>query len=1100
MVFEDPTRRRWRRVRIALIAAGVLVALLIADAAVSLTTSPRLAALPPDPTTDDASSYRQEIAEVRPVALPLATGRKPERGTALPAFARTAFVVQDDPQSVADLKQNLARLDAVFPDWLGVRDSRGTLGVRVDPQVAKLLESGTARLLPRLSNTDATGAWHGEILTDIFDDDAKITRLIDAMLAELRQVRADGVNIDFEEIEPSDKDNYLDFLQKLAAALHREHMLLTVDVPVDEEEAFDYEVIGQTADAVVVMGYDEHYPGGKPGPVASQPWFDDAIEDLAQRIPPSKLIAAIGAYGYDWDTDVKADARALTFQEAMDLAREHGAKVQTDKDAVNPTFGYHDAAGHRHQVWFLDAVTAWNQYLTARKFHIGGVSLWRLGMEEPAIWEFLARDNADAFDPAALQAVRLAPSVLFLGSGEILSVRQMASDGARALSFDGRKIDFASYDRLPAMYEVRKRGHSDGKKIALTFDDGPDPDWTPQLLDVLRRHRVTATFFLVGEQVQKFPNLVERELADGHLLGNHTYDHPNLATISDQRLRFELNLTQRMIESVTGRQTLLFRPPYDTDTAPAFVDQLRPLHTAGTLGYLCAGADVDSEDYDRPGVASIVSNVRRALKQSGSNIVVLHDAGGDRSQTVRAVDELIPLLKTEGYEFVTLADLLGAAPDQIMPRASPGERAIVASNGVLIWLSTWGWRVLMSIFLLTTTFALLRSVLLGILVYLQSRRPASAAGFTPPVLVLIPAYNEEMVIGRTIEAVLQCDYPQLRIMVVDDGSTDGTAALVTCRHRNVCLISKPNGGKHSALNRGFREADEDYVVTIDADTIILPDTIRRLVAHFADAKTDAVCGNVQVGNAASLLTRFQDVEYVTSQNYDRRAFDAANCIPVVPGATGAWRREAVLAVGGYSPDTLTEDTDLTLTLLRNGYRIVYEPNARSITEAPKDTASLFKQRFRWGYGTFQCLWKHRDQMGRGSLGWIALPNLLLFQVLFPVLAPLSLLIVIMSLARGQYWLPLAWCMVFVVVDLIGAAIAFALDGRTWLDLWLVLAQRLYYRPFMYVVTCRSVIAAIVGRRHGWNKLDRHGSVPLDRVILHPLAWDLPEQAASHPAA
>lgn len=1106
MVFEDPTRIRSRLFAIIAAAAVLACLLLVTDVVLSLVTAPSLPTLPLSSARSNQSTGTHEpISDPRPAPPVQSCPRLPARdGLSDGPFARTAFVVQDDPASIADLKRNIGRLDAVFPDWYSIDTSDGKLRTDIGPESANLLRSGNVRVLPRISNTDSRGAWHGEILGDLFEETGG-EKLITALVSQLASVSADGVNVDFEELDPSDRDSYLDWLERLARELHARHMLLTVDVPVGEEETFDYEMIGQIADAVVVMGYDEHYPGSAPGPVASQGWFDDAIEDMAQRIDPRKLIAAIGAYGYDWNVSAKTPADAVAFDDVMELARAHGARVETEKDSVNSTFSYQDSGGAHHQVWFLDGVSAWNQYLTARQFKYGGVSLWRLGMEEPALWDFFSADSSDSGKATRLGKVELPAPIVFHGEGELLEVRQLANEGARTLSFDGRKIDYARYDRLPAPYDVQKRGHSEKKQVALTFDDGPDPTWTPRVLEILRAHGVPATFFVIGEQVQKFPELVAQEFDQGHLVGNHTFLHPDVGLLSDRRLRFELTATQRLIESVTGRQTLLFRTPYDTDSAPTLEQQLRPLYVASQSGYVCAGGDVDSEDYNQPGVQRIIQNVLGRLKETGSNVVVMHDAGGDRAQTVQALAQLIPLLKQQGYSFVTLADLLGGSREQIMPRLGATEQVVVAGDRAVSWFANWGWWLLMKIFLVTTGFALLRSALLGVLVYARSRRkPLEAAGhFTPPVLVLIPAYNEEKVIRRTLDAVLQSDYPNFRVLVVDDGSTDRTADIVggvARAHPQVNWISKPNGGKFSALNRGLREAWEEYVVTIDADTIILPDTISHLIAPFAGQTVDAVCGNVQVGNRNGLLTRFQDVEYVTSQNYDRRAFDAANCIPVVPGATGAWRRRTVLRAGGYSPDTLTEDADLTLSLLCRGAKIVYQPLAKSITEAPRDTKALLRQRFRWGYGTLQSLWKHRGYFGRGSLGWIALPNLLLFQLIFPTLAPLSLIVLVAAAIRGAWLLPLIWFAVFVVVDLTGAAVAFRLERRSFKELWVVLAQRFYYRPFMYVVTLRSLLAAVIGRRHGWNKLERHGSVLLDVTLRPAMGWDLSEPAASHTAA
>jgi peptidoglycan-N-acetylglucosamine deacetylase len=240
-----------------------------------------------------------------------------------------------------------------------------------------------------------------------------------------------------------------------------------------------------------------------------------------------------------------------------------------------------------------------------------------------------------------------------------------------------------------------------------------------------------------------------------------------------------------------------------------------------------------------------------------------------------------------------------------------------------------------------------------------------------------------------------------------------------------------------------------------------------------------VCGNVEVGNVNSWLTRFQAIEYVTSQNFDRRAFALLNCVSVVPGALGAWRREAVLAVGGYSTETLTEDADLTLTILRAGGRIVYEPRAIGRTEAPETVSGLLKQRFRWTYGTYQCLYKHRKVFFHGTLGWIGLPNMVVFQVLFAAISPIGDLVMILSLFRGDYGAFAAGYVAFLLMDVCGSLLAFVLDGKPVRWLWMLLIQRFTYRQMMYWVSLKAMIAAMRGARHGWRKLDRTGTVDFD---------------------
>lgn len=1095
MIFEDPTRQRWQLARVLFVVMCLLGLLLALDLTYGLISAPPLPRLQPSQTPGRAIKQLIDVEGSVPAPTTLTSAPRLTPPDFHQPFLTTAFVVQDDEHSLRSLKRNLRHLDIVFPNYYFCPGDDGEIVDHVLPATQRILggalTTGGRRplLFPILSNNDEQGTWHPEETARLLDDPEAQHTLITGLLTRLKSEGTQGLNVDFEQLTQVDRERYVNFLEDLTRELHQAGLYVTVDVPLNDE-AFDYEAIGKIVDAVVLMEYDEHYETGKPGPVASQNWFREGLDAICERVDKSKLIIALGAYGYDWNTTPgnKKPAEPVSFADAVQLAENSGADIATVGDSMNPRFHYLDDQKQTHEVWLLDAVTIWNQYALVRQHQVRGVSLWRLGLEDASIWEFYPTGLAAGYRPAQLAVV---PSGLFVavdGDGELLHVTQLPEDGRRELTFDGPLVDYAVYQKLPRYCSVRKFGKlpaAFGRLLALTFDDGPDPQYTPQILDVLKKHHVLAAFFVIGDQVQKYPNLAAREVAEGHLLGNHTFFHPNIQDIPELRLKLELNSTQRAIESATGRQTLLFRAPYDTDSTPTLPRELTPLHGVNQLGYITVAADIDAADYLRLGVPRIVEAVRTGAQSSGGNIIVMHDAGGDRSQTVAALDRLIPELQAEGYRFVALSELAGVAPEALMPPVPVFERLLMVGSNALSVVRVWGWVILVILFFLTTIISILRIVFLGYFVFHSRRvqlwRTRRRSGFTPPAAVLVPAFNEEKVIGRTIDGLLASDYPpdRLRIVIIDDGSTDDTARIVqeyAARHSNVELLRKNNAGKSAALNLGMREVEEEYVITIDGDTIVRPETVRRLLEPFADPEVDAVCGNVQVGNVKNILTAFQDVEYVTSQNYDRRAFDALNCIAVVPGATGAWRRTAVLAAGGYSSSTLTEDADLTLTMLEQHKRIVYAPEARSITEAPERVGPLFQQRFRWSFGTLQCLWKHRHSFGRRGLGLVALPNMLIFQVIFPVLSPIGDLVLILSLLRGDARAILTGYCLFLAMDLTGSMIAFALDRRSFWGIWVVLVQRFYYRQFMYVVTFKTLLAALRGRRHGWNKLERQATV------------------------
>jgi len=390
-----------------------------------------------------------------------------------------------------------------------------------------------------------------------------------------------------------------------------------------------------------------------------------------------------------------------------------------------------------------------------------------------------------------------------------------------------------------------------------------------------------------------------------------------------------------------------------------------------------------------------------------------------------------------------------------------------------------------------------RALIVGILALVEKMRPAPQdhPEYQPDVSILIPAYNEEAVIVETVSAALVSHYPKLEVLVVNDGSKDRTAELVRSnfgRDPRVRLLTQSNHGKPSALNRGLAEATGEIVVSIDADTIVDPEAVPRLVRHFADRKVGAVAGNVKVMNRNRWITRWQALEYITSQNLEKRAFDLLNCIPVVPGAVGAWRTDVLRSNGGFSGDTVAEDTDLTLTIRRNGWKILYDEDAIGHTEVPANVDMLVRQRFRWTFGTLQAVWKHRDTAGNpryGTLGWIAIPNIFLFQIVLPLVSPMIDLLFLMSLGLwglGQLRiarLPQLWTSqdversliffaIFMVIDLFTCVVAFALERHEdWTLLAPLILQRFYYRQMMYVVLFSAIREAVRGRPVGWRGVE-----------------------------
>ncbi|GAA1823642.1 glycosyltransferase [Luedemannella flava] len=614
--------------------------------------------------------------------------------------------------------------------------------------------------------------------------------------------------------------------------------------------------------------------------------------------------------------------------------------------------------------------------------------------------------------------------------------------------------------------------------VALTFDDGPDPRWTPQVLDLLARAHAHATFFVVGSKVNEYPELTRRILAEGHEIGIHTFTHAELAAVPAWRRQAELALTQNALASATGRRSVLVRPPFSSQPGAMTADDFAALRDLAGNGLLVVLADRDTEDWRRPGVDAIVANATPPAGRGA--VVMLHDSGGDRSQTVTALGLLLEILNDRGYRLTTVSEALALPP---APTADPGARLRGDTLRAAQTLSTWLNRAMVFVLGAALVLGLLRLVVqLGTARAHRRRvrRERRRLAYLGPVTVIVPAYNEAANIAATVRSLVASDYPDVHVVVVDDGSTDDTFHIVRgLRLPTVRVIRQDNAGKPAALNNGLAHTHTDLVIMVDGDTIFEPDAVGRLVQAFRDPDVGAVSGNAKVANRTGLLGRWQHLEYVMGFNLDRRMFDIGRCMPTVPGAIGAFRRVALLEVGGVSSATLAEDTDLTMSVIRAGWRVVYEESAIAWTEAPASLRQLWRQRYRWCYGTMQAMWKHRGTLTRsgpaGRLGRRGLAYLLVFQVLLPLAAPA----VDVYAVYGLIFLPFAQMAIpwlgFTALGALTAAYALRLDREPLRVLWVLPFQQFVYRQLMYLVVVQSVVTALAGVRLPWHRMVRSGA-------------------------
>jgi cellulose synthase/poly-beta-1,6-N-acetylglucosamine synthase-like glycosyltransferase len=541
-------------------------------------------------------------------------------------------------------------------------------------------------------------------------------------------------------------------------------------------------------------------------------------------------------------------------------------------------------------------------------------------------------------------------------------------------------------------------------------------------------------------------------------------------------------MTDTAIAGAAGIRTRFFRPPYSG--GPQSIGRTEAAELASTIGsgHLIVLSNYDSEDWRRPGVSRIVRNATPPHRRGG--VILLHDGGGDRSQTVAALKRLVPRLEHRGFRFVPLSRLAGVPQAEVQPAASGSEHLQGELLIGALAVSRWTSELLLILLIPIAVLAVLRATAVAYFARHHSRewRRRPSQPFTPPVSVVVPAFNEATGIERAIRSLAGGDYPAHEVVLVDDGSTDGTGGIVErLQLPRVRVIRQANSGKASALNTGLSAATGDVIVTVDADTVFEEQTLRRLVEPFADSTVGAAAGNTKVGNRRRLLGLWQHIDYVTGFNLDRRLYDVLRCMPTVPGAVGAFRREAIDAAGGFSTATLAEDTDLTIAIGRLGWRVVYVEDARGWTETPATLSGLWRQRYRWSYGTMQAVWKHRSALWRrepGKVGRRGLPYLVLFQIALPFLAPLMDAFAVYGIAFLNPVPVLGYWLAFNLLQLGLGAYAFRLDRESLRPLVALPLQQFVYRQLMYLVVVQSMISAVRGVRLRWQHVERTGEIEL----------------------
>lgn len=1103
-VFYDPKGNRARATNAIafLIAFAILTGLVVLVFGILVAPSlPRLSAPVAEPQGRDSASG---WAARRPAEPAIALLRNRHAPTSVEGVKRYAFFANRQG-SFESLQRHAGVIDALIPEWLlvGGGMSEVTQDSPTEESAVRDWMRQHARhveVYPLLTSKLSVAETGGRLAVP-----SKRSSLASAAVSYIRKNGYQGLAVSFPDLPATSHTHLVMFLRELGNQIRAEGRKIILVVPPNEED-YRYQELGRVADYLLISTYYRSAYPKSPGPITSQGWFERQIADQFKRVDRSQLIVGLGSFGREWcGADV---VRQISVQAAWALLEQARAELNFDLKTLNPSFNFVDSQGLSHDVWFLDGVTGYNQAASALALQPAGLAVWRLGLEDPSIWASVGRGRRP--DQTALQTLKHPPSgfgSIYSRTDEIIITAAPAQrNGQRTISYNKNLglIVQQSIKLVPQGIQLTSWPAKDQRLLALTFDDGPDGRFTGKILDILAEKSAKATFFVTGKNAVLFPTLLKRIHDEGHDIGNHTFSHPDLAGVTNREIEVELNATQRILESQLGIHSIFFRPPYISDAFFTEFNAARIVQTASRLDYITVGVSVDPHDWAGITRRQIEQRTLQQVLSGRGQIVLLHDSGANRTPTLAALPAIIDKLKERGFRFVTLHELIGKSRQDVMPAVETRSlSANVASNIRWASLQSLGWlgQNLPPLAIAATFLGILRLVfiLAGAVEQRSRARRRSALAWQPKsVVVLVPAYNEERVICKTVQSLLASSGQRtFNILVIDDGSSDRTAEVVResfAGNDRVKVFKKPNGGKAAALNFGINQTGDEIIVAIDADTILSHDAINLLVRHFGDPSVGAVAGTATVGNQINLMTRFQALEYITSQNFDRRAFELLNAIAVVPGAIGAWRRKALLEAGGYSSDTLAEDADLTIAIERHNWKVLYEPRAFARTEAPETVKAFLKQRDRWMYGMLQVAYKHAGAMlsakPRG-IAFITIPNILLFQFAFTVFAPamdiLLVWIVATALAGGampadqasililaQYWL------LFQSLDAIAATLAIKLNegSKDWSLLPLLLIQRFCYRQLLYIVAIRTVLAAIKGRFVGWGKLVRTGRVAL----------------------
>ena len=827
-------------------------------------------------------------------------------------------------------------------------------------------------------------------------------------------------------------------------------------------------------------------------------------------LAPSTFIDQISSDNLD-----KADSqKILNYSSLEELLKRYNPEIKLSSNKLSFEFSYIDQLKLEHKIMYNDAVSLFNNLdrKSNSNFQLG---LNNLVTADPGV--FKLHKNLGNLD-SQLNILENEFNFTFVpqmqGSGEIINLTNDYKYGKREFVISNQKIVSQKVISYPIKSLIQKSGLID-KNVVLTFDDGPDPEYTPRILDILKENNVKATFFVIGDKVAKHPDIIKRMYTEGHEIENHTFNHISVRNMDNVSFEREIRATQLIIEQTIGKKPNFFRTPYNNLDGEYTAFDKEKLQVVNKQNLQISEADIDTRDWEVNNKEQIVEILVNKIKDGKSGQIMMHDSGGNRNSTVEAIGDIIKYVKNNDYQFISMSSLVADNKTSLDNYTSSEqvnkfdkEKINNSQNWINLFLDIFFWYLRICLVAVLVRFIFMICIYF-IELYKRKKWPQKyVLNQMPSVDIIVPCFNEEKVVCQTIASILACTYVNFTVIVIDDCSTDesfSSVHKVFKDHPQVKLMHKRNGGKAQALNYAIKNSKADYVICCDADTLFVPDTITNLMKHFSDNRVAGVAGFVQIGNNNNLLVNFQKQEYIYGQNFDKVGYSGLNSVIVVPGAIGAWRKSVLLEVGLLDTDTLAEDADLTIKVLRKGYKIIYDHEAISVTEAPETLKALYKQRVRWQYGNLQLIYKNRDMIFNPKykfVGLLLMPEVLanfLFLGVLPI-SDILLFITIGKLFISTFFPSSTLNEAIDYNDLLGALTfsagyfclyLFTYLWATYLDksknkwrlTWLLPLNIFLYRHFIWYVNVVVIIKAFKGLEVGWNKLPRTGNAIKNSVKI-----------------